>query len=146
MLKRTSVVALVVLAAVTACNNGGSATGDYAPLSGIPTAVSCADSRELAEKAVADRKRSDASKSDQERIYVGNRASFFASLAIIADLKCRFVSPAADEALKPAFEAARKAEATRSTYEMAYRWGEADYIASQAIALLVQQIPAPTLR
>jgi len=97
----------------------------------------------LRQRAVDDRRQSDELRSDHERIYVGNRAGFFASLAIIADLKCKVTPAEADEALKPAFEAARKAEDTSSMYEMAFRWGEADFMATQVIALLVQQLPAP---
>lgn len=82
-------------------------------------------------------------KSDQERMYTGNRANYFASLAVVAELKCRITLAEADEALKPAFEAARKAEAASSTYERGFRWSEADFIATRVIALLIQQLPAP---
>jgi hypothetical protein len=138
---RALALALAVLVAITACGDKGS-TDDAAP-SPAPTAVSCADAPQLRQRAVDDRRESDERTSDQEKIYIGNRAGFFASLAIIADLKCEVTLAEADEALKPAFDAARKAEGTRSMYERAFRWGQAAFIATQVIALLVQQLPAP---
>lgn len=127
---------LAPLVALTAC---GSAPKVVPP---APTAVACADAPQLRQRAVDDRRQAGELKSDQDKVYIGSRANFFASLAIIADLKCKVVLPEADEALKPAFEAARKAESTRSFYERAIRWGEADFKASEVIALLVQRLPA----
>lgn len=133
-------LALAIIA-LTACD-GGNTTSDYPPASPAPTAVSCADAPQLRQRAVDDRRQSDELDSDHERIYVGNRANFFASLAIIADLKCKVTLAEADEALKPALEAARKAETTSSMYERASRWGEADFIAAQVITVLIQLLPA----
>jgi hypothetical protein len=130
-------VALVV--ACAACGDGTEVGRDSPP---APTAVNCADAAGLRQRAVDDRGRSEESKSDQERISIGNRANFLASLAIIADLKCKVTLAAADEALKPAFDAARKAETSNSMYERAFRWGQADFIAAQVIAVLIQQLPA----
>ena len=96
----------------------------------------------LRQRALDDRRRSDETRSDHEKIYIGNRDGFFASLAIIADLSCKVPLAQAEAALKPAFEAARQAEATNSMYERAVRWSEADFIASQVIALLIQRLPA----
>jgi hypothetical protein len=90
-----------------------------------------------------DRRQHDETNSDQERIVAGNRATFYASLAIIADLKCQVTLAEADEALKPAFDAARKAEATRSFYERAVWWGEAGFIVTQVVPMLIKQLPAP---
>ena len=106
-----------------------------------PTTVSCQDAPQLKQWAGDDRRYADGRKSDHEKIYIGNRASFFASLANIADLKCKVTLAAADEALRPAIETARKAEATSSLYEKAQRWSEADFIASQVITLLIQNLP-----
>jgi len=125
---------LATSVAVTACGGGA------APAAPAPTAVGCGDAPQLRQRAIDDRRQSAELSSDQERIYVGNRANFFASLAIIADLECKVAPAAADEALKPAFEAARKAESTRSMYERAFRWGEADFIASQVIDRLIPQL------
>lgn len=115
----------------------------YPPPPPAPTAVSCTDAPQLRQRAIDDRRQRAELDSDHERIYIGNRANFFASLAIVADLKCKVTLAEVDEALKPAFEAARKAEATRSMYERALSWGEADFIATQVIALLVRQLPGP---
>jgi len=133
---------LAALPALTACDSGGAVTGNP-PSSPAPKAVNCTDAPQLRQRAIDDRRQSDELKSDHEKIYIGNRASFFASLAIVADLKCRVTLAEADEALKPAFEAARKAEDTSSMFERAKRWSEADFIASQVITLLIQQLSAP---
>ncbi|HET7155153.1 MAG TPA: hypothetical protein VFI87_07280 [Hyphomicrobiaceae bacterium] len=108
----------------------------------VPTAVSCMDAPQLRQRAVGDRREIEKLKSDQARVVNGSRAGFLASLAIIADLKCRVISADADEALRPAFEAARRAEASDSFYERARMWGEASFIATQVIALLIRDLPA----
>jgi hypothetical protein len=105
--------------------------------------VNCADAAQLRQRALDDRRRSDETNSDQEKIVSGNRATFYASLAIIADLKCQMTLPEADEALQPAFDAARKAESTHSFYESAVWWGEAGFIATQVIPMLMKPVPAP---
>lgn len=64
-----------------------------------------------------------------------------AALAIVADLKCKVPGAAVDAALTPAFDAVRKAEEASSFYEKAVRWSEADFRATEAIALLLQQLP-----
>jgi len=137
---------LLTLAALVAFASCGSGTRDYPPHFPTPTTVTCADAPQLKRRGVDDRSQSNELNSDHEKIHVGNRASFFASLAIIADLKCRVTLAAADEALKPALEAARKAENSKSMYERAFRWGEADFIATHVIALMIQELPAPPLK
>ena len=133
--------AMPVLVALTACGNGNAASSDSRPAPLAPTAVSCTDAPQLKQWAVDDRRRSAEQTSDHKKIYIGNRANFFASLAIIADLKCKVTLAEADEALQPAFMAARKAEATSSMYERAISWGEADFIAAQVAPLLIKQLP-----
>ena len=108
-----------------------------------PTAVNCGDAAELAQQAGDGRRQRDETNSDQERIVASNRATFYASLAIIADLKCKLSLPEADEALKPAFAAAGKAEATNSFYERAVWWGDAAFLATQVVSTLMKQLPAP---
>lgn len=142
---RASDLTLAAVVSLTACGSENH-TGDYPPPAPAPTAVSCADASQLRQHAVDDRRQSDELDSDHERIYVGNRASFFASLAIIADLECKVTLAEADEALQPALEAARRAEDTSSLCEKAFAWGEADFIASRVIALLTQELPAPPPR
>lgn len=133
-------VAVAVLFGITACDGGNEARTANPPLAPTPTAVSCGDAPKLRQRAADERRRSDEVKSNQEKVTLGTRAGYLASLAIVADLKCRVTSSEADETLKPAFEAARKAEAAGSFYERAVRWGEADYIATQVAATLIQQL------
>lgn len=138
--------ALGALVAVTACgatNPGVSASAGAAP---APTAVSCGDASALRQQALDARRQREETNSDQTRVVAGNRATFFASLATIAELKCKVTLPEADEALKPAFDAARKAEATHSFYERAVHWSEASYIAAQAVPLLTQRLTAAPLQ
>ena len=136
-------VAMPVLVALAACGDGNAATSDLPPVLPAPTAVRCADAPQLKQRAVDDRRRSAERSSDQEKIYIGNRANFYASLAIVADLECKVTFAEADKALIPAFEAARKAEATNSMYERALRWSEADFVAAQTAQLLIQALPTP---
>jgi hypothetical protein len=132
--------ALTAVAALIAGCSGTRVTVDRSP---APTAVGCADAPQLRRRAVEDRRQSDELKSDQEKIWVGNRAGFFASLAVIADLKCKVTLAEADEALKPAIAAARRAEETSSLYERAFKWGEATFVATRVTELLIQQLTVP---
>lgn len=129
---------LPIVASSLGCDHG--ATGAEVPLT-IPTAVNCGDAQQLNERARDDRRRVLASSSDQERVSVGNRANFFASMATVADLKCRVTSTWVDEALKPALEAARKAETASSFYQRTIQWQEANFVVTQVTSTLVQQFP-----
>ena len=142
---RSSVVfpILAGLVAITACARTNNVSARSSP---PPTAVACADASQLRQRALDDRRQRDETTSDQERIVTGSRATFYASLAIIADLKCQVTLAEADEALKLAFEAARKAEATHSFYERAVHWGEAGFIATEVVSMLTKQLPAPAAR
>ena len=138
--------ALAGLLAIIACdgaNRGGPLSAQTAP---APTAVNCGDAPQLRQRALDDRRRSDETKSDQEKIVSGSRATFYAALATIADLKCKVTLTEVDEALKPAFDAARKAEATRSFYERAVHWGEAGFLAAEIVPMLTKQLPAPAAK
>ena len=144
MRSRTLLLAHVVLVAVTGCGSSGTAVDSRnGGVSAVPTAVNCADASRLKQRALDDRLQITETRSDHERIYLGNRANFFASLAIVADLTCRTTLPAADEAVTLALAAAREAAASSSMYERAKKWGEADSRATDAIAFLVQQLPLP---
>jgi len=134
------IVAVLGFAAIAACDGANKGGSDYSP---APTAVDCADAPQLRQRALDARRQSVETTSDQEQIVAGNRATFYASLAIIADLKCKVTLAEADEALKPAFDAARKAEATRSFYEEAVHWGEAGFIATEVVPMLMKQLSAP---
>lgn len=133
---------LVALVTLAACSHVGATP----PASTIPAGVSCADAPQLRQRAADDRLKSEASRSDHEKIVVGSRAGFFAALALVADLKCKVTLAATDEALEKAFEAARQAEATRSMYARAQKWSEAAYITTEASAILIRQLPAAPIR
>lgn len=132
---------LMALGAVAGCGPaGGATTADAAPM---PSTVVCADASALTSRALDARRQSAALTGDRARIIGGNRANFLASLATIAQLKCRTGLAEADALLGQALEVARQAEATTSEYEAAIRWTEADLIAADAVALLIGGIPAP---
>jgi hypothetical protein len=140
MRARASWCAPAVLALLAACGEAEDvASRAVVPL---PSAVSCTDAAQLRRRASDDRRRSAATSSDHEKIDTGNRAGFFASLAIVADLKCKVTLPEADAALEPAFEAARAAQNSHSMYERAQKWSDASFIATEVIALLLQKLPA----
>jgi hypothetical protein len=134
---------LAVLAAVSACDGGGQAPSRSSSMPLPPTVVGCADAPQLGQTAADDRRVSGESRSDQERIVLGNRAGFFVSLAIIAELRCSVLSVQADEPLRAALEMARQAEDESGFYESAFRWAEANFLASQVIALLIREVPVP---
>ena len=138
MRSRPLFLALAAVVTLTACAR----TGFKPPSTVVPATVGCTDASQLRQRAVDDRRKSGASKSDHDKIVLGNRAGFFASLANIADLKCKVTISGADEVLKPGFAAARQAEVSRSTYERAQRWSEAAFIATEVVSQLIQQLPA----
>lgn len=62
---------------------------DVGPVgSPAPTAVSCEDAARLRERAADVRRLALETTSDQVKVIAGNRAVFYTSLAITADLKC----------------------------------------------------------
>jgi hypothetical protein len=131
---------LAAVAALASCG-GNDATSDPPP--SVPAAVSCGDAQQLRQRAADIRGRAETLTSDQEKINAGNRARFLASLAIVAALKCHVILAEAEEALNAALEMARTAEGTSGFYERTIRWGEADFMATQVSARLIQQLPAP---
>ena len=135
--------ALAALMLITACGGGTTGGSDLARAAAVPMAVSCDDAAQLRQQAADDRRRSEESRSDQSRVSIGSRANFFASLAIVAELKCKGTLVETHEALTRALDAARKAEAARSFYEAAYLWGEAEFVATQVISMLIQGLGPP---
>jgi len=130
-------VVVLGLALATACGR----PDDGGPIgSPAPTAVSCEDAARLRERAADERRLALETTSDQEKVIAGNRAVFYTSLAITADLKCNVSSTEADVALARALAAAGKAGATRSFYERAVLWTEAGVAASEAVSLLMEQL------
>ena len=63
--------------------------------------------------------------------------------AVVAELECKAAVAEADEALKPALEAARRAVDAGNFSDTASAWAEANFRATQVIELLVQQLPVP---
>lgn len=139
------VVALAGSGALAACEQGSAS----ARSASLPVSVGCADAADLRQRAGDDRRRSANLKSDQGKIDTANQAAFLASLATIADLKCKVTAAGTadvDAALKRALDAAHKATSTRSFYERSNGWTAANFMASEVIALLVQRIPAGPAR
>jgi hypothetical protein len=135
----TLILFTAVLTTAAGCGQAGEASGaDATP---IPTTVNCTDLSQLQERAVDARRRSIDAHGDRAQIIAGSRAKFAASLASIAQLKCRTSVPEADAVLGKALDIARSAGATRSEYETALRWIEADLVASDALALMLDQVP-----
>jgi hypothetical protein len=110
----------------------------------LPLAVACTDAPQLREQAAAARGRIAALTGDRARIIAGNRAKLLSSLALVADLSCKADGAAVDLLIEEALEVGRQAEASTSEYEAARMWTEADLIASDAVALLVARLPAPS--
>jgi len=129
---------LAALVTIAACSQIGATPAATT----VPAAVSCADAPQLRQRAADDRLKSEASRSDHEKIVVGNRAGFFAALALVADLKCKVTLVAADEALERAFEAARQGEAARSMYARAQKWSEAAYLTTEVSAMMIRRLPS----
>jgi hypothetical protein len=135
---------VAALVGVVGCSAPGEATrADAAPM---PMTATCADASQLNDQAVDARRRSTGVTGDRAKIISGSRAKFLASLAAIAQLKCRTDVPETDAMLGRALEVARVAQTTSSEYEAAIRWIEADLIAADAIALMISQIPASPSR
>jgi len=135
-----ALLAAAALLTVTGCGGDSSVATESASAGVIPAAVSCGDAPALRQRAADDRRRIAESRSDQERISVGSRANLLASLAVIADLKCKVTLAEADEALKPALEAARKAAATKSVYEKTRGFNEASFAATGVVEALLARI------
>ena len=138
-------LALAVLTSVAGCD-GPQVLSVELVESAIPTAVNCGNGPQLRQRAADDRRRVDESRSDHERISVGSRANFLASLAVIADLKCTVIRTEADEPLKTALEAAHKAESTDSVYEKTRGYHQASFAATRAIDLMTERLPAPAAK
>lgn len=136
-LSRSLFTPAVLLAALTGC--GGASEAISAGSATVPAAVICADAPRLRQQALDDRLRSGELKSDRGKIIAANRAKFFASLAAIAELTCTGATGQAEHEVQQALEVARTAQATRSEYEAAFRWAEADLIAADAVALLIRE-------
>jgi hypothetical protein len=127
------------LVAIAACDVTYGRAGAAARPPAVPTAVRCLDAPWLQQQAVDERRRRDETRSDQEKIVAGGRATFYASLATIARLSCKTTLAAVEETLKPAFAAARSAQDTQSFYERAVHWADANFLLAQTIDKLMKQ-------
>jgi hypothetical protein len=141
MARQSQVVGVVLGIVVIGAWDVGTQSGS--DRASAPRAVNCADAPRLRRQALEDRRRSVETRGDQEKILALSRATFYASLATIADLKCKVTLDEADEALKIVFGAARKAEATSGFYEGAGYWGEAGFLATQVVSMLMKELSAP---
>jgi hypothetical protein len=136
---------LAWLLIVAACGGQVAIGGGVASVA-VPAEVRCVDAARLRQAAADDRTKGAAVKSDQRRVSADHRANFFASLAVIAALTCRGTAVEADEALRSALDAARKADAARSFYEAAHLWNYATFTATEVASRLAQQLPAAASR
>jgi hypothetical protein len=144
MLATRSLLLISAALFVTAACTQGEAVGASVPP--LPTTVSCAEAPRLKQDAANARRGTGAVTGDRAQIINGNRAKFLASLAAIAQLKCKANAAEVDALLGKALEVGHVAGTTNSQYEAAQRWTEADLIATDAIALLISQLPASTSR
>lgn len=122
----------------TACTREGPASIGVEPL---PASASCQDAAGLRDRAGEARRQSGDVTGDRAQIIAGNRAKFLGTIAMIAQLSCTATSSDAARLVERALEVAQGAQTTNSEYEAARRWTEADLIATDAIMLLLSQLP-----
>ena len=140
MTTRNLLLISAALFVAAGCAPAGEATGTSpAPL---PTTVNCADASTLKAHAADARRHIAEQTGDRAKIIRGNRAKFLASLAVVAELRCKAGAGEVEALLEKALEVGRVAETIRSEYGAAREWTEADLVAAEAIALLVSQLPA----
>jgi len=85
MARQSQIVGVVLgIVAIAACDVATQSRNDHAP---APSAVNCPDAPQLRQRALDDRRRSVETRGDQEKILALSRATFYASLATIADLR-----------------------------------------------------------
>ena len=131
------------LATVIGYGSANTLAGDSIGAAQLPATVNCADALQLRDRAGRDRRGSRERSSDQEKIDLANRARFVATLATVADLRCRVSLADADEIVRRALDTAREAEGSGSFYARTLNWQEAGLIADEAIGLMIKQLPNP---
>jgi hypothetical protein len=136
------VPAAMVLGALTACS-GPQVGADFVDGDSVPKTVDCEDARDLSNRATEDRRRVDESHSDHERIVVGSRSNFLASLAVVASLRCKVTMPEVDEAVEGALSAARGAAAASGVYEKTRGFNDATFHATRVAELMTARIASP---
>jgi hypothetical protein len=138
---RSGFLIVAAVAMLTGCGADGEGMDGATAAISVPNASSCGDASQWRQRAVETRSEALELSSEQARITYGNRANFFASMAVAADLQCIVSLNDGDLAIEAALDAARTAESARSFYERTIHWGEAQFAANGAIELLVQRIP-----
>ena len=125
------------------CRGDYNLAGDSRTPAPLPATVTCEDAGQLRDRATRDRDTSRTRSSDQAKVDLANRARFLAALATIADLKCKVPLPDVDDILRRALDAGRDAEDARSFYARTLKWQEANFIADEAVDLMIKQLPSP---
>ena len=132
-------LSLVVLGSLTACQFAG----DIRAAETMPAAVSCQDAAQLRLRSSDAQRRGEFTTSDQEKIIANSHASYFATLATVADLMCKGPAIGTEATLAQAFAAARRSEEASSFYERAIALSEANLRATETVRILLK-LPAPT--
>jgi hypothetical protein len=145
-MRSAGVFAIATLATVIGCGGGYNLAGNSRGTAPLPTTVNCEDAAQLRERAAVDRRSSRERSSDQESIDLASRARFVATLATIADLRCKVPLADADQILRSALDAARAAEDTSSFYARTLKWHEAGLIADEAVGAMIKRLPDPTAK
>jgi hypothetical protein len=143
-LAKMFVTAAVVM--VIGCAGDSNVAGDSRSAATLPATVKCEDAGQLRDRATQHRRSSRERSSDQEKVDLANRARFIATLATIADLRCKVTLSDADEILRRVLDAARDAESTGSFYERTLKWQDAGLIADEAVGLMINRLPSPAAK
>ena len=140
-MRSAGVLVIAALATVIGCGGDSNLAGKPRGAASLPATVNCEDAAQLRERAARDRRSVSERTSDQERIDLASRARFVATLATIADLRCRVSGADADEIVRKALDVARAAEGTGSFYARTLKWQEAGFIMDEAVGLMIKGIP-----
>lgn len=140
-MRSAGVFVIATLATIIGCGGDYNLAGNSRGAASLPVTVNCEDAAQLREQAARDRRSSSERSSDQEKIDLASRARFVATLATIADLRCRVPLAEADEILRRALDAARGAEGAGSFHARTLKWQEAGFIADEAVGLMIKRIP-----
>lgn len=140
MAHRSGIFVVVLSLALSAACDRPADERPIATSAPAPTTVSCGDAAQLRQRALDERLQHVDATSDQQKVLAGSRASFYMSLANIADLKCKGTSAEADAMLEKALTSARGADGAASFYEAAIGWTEAGVAASEAVSMLIESL------
>lgn len=146
LMRPAGVFVVATLATVIGCGGESKLAGDSSGAASLPTTVNCEDAAQLRVRAARDRRSSTERSSDQERIDLASRARFVATLATVADLRCKAPFADAGEVLQRALNTARDAEDTASFYPRILKWQEAGLIADEAVGLMIKGLPNPAAK